>query len=482
MNSIYIRTVSFLASKYFLIFIILLFLVQAIWIAISFQRLPYDEIFHYPVIQLFAQQLTPFISNQPYSYDHLGNLSNGGATFYHYLMSFFYRFLEFFGASYETKVITLRLINILFASLGIVLFNFLFNRVGFKKIFINITLFFYVLIPIVPFTAAHINYDNLLLPLTALFFLFCVNILMKKKVDWKDCAGFVITGCLASLVKSAFLPLFAAGVIYLAIFTYKKGLRKAMEDLASSIKKTNKIGFGTCIIVAVALLGMFSYAYIKNVVLYKTPIPSCQATMSKERCLKSSLVERDLNAVETKNTRPKQAPPALLSEWAIGLNQQNGANALSGEVKAAPRILLTATYIMAFVGVGIILYAWRSLKKNSAWYFLLTMAIVLTLSLFFLNVSGYYKTHMMLANQPRYLLSILPIFMILAVVSINLILRRRRWLKLVTIFIALLVCTQGGGIVTYILHGSEATYWKDNKIIEANSYLKKVFSPIVRGE
>ncbi len=483
MSKIYDKIVAFLGSKYFFGLIVILFFIQALWIAITFKILPYDENFHYPVIQIFAQQISPFIANQPTQYDYLGNLSNGSATLYHYLMSFPYRLLDIFGANYEAKVIVLRIINIILACVGLIVYSTLFRRVGFRQIFINIAFLFYILIPIVPLTAATINYDNLLLPLAGLFFLFSVNILIEKKIRWENYAGVVITGCLASLTKFMFLPLFAVGIIYISLFTYRnKNIKDLPKNISRSFKKSNKIYLGLWATALVIPIVIFSGVYLKNIIQYKTPTPSCQAVLSMDRCLKNAVFRRDLNAVNTKDQRPKLDPPSLMSAWAVGLNSQNSANAFSGEVKTAPNRFLTAIYLLVFVSLGSILYAWQSLQKNKAWYFLLSMILALVSSLFLLNITGYYKTHMLLANQPRYLLSIVPIFLVFTAVSINHILGSRFWLKVTLVIAILAVFTQGGGVSTYISHGSEAYYWDNKNVIRVNQSLQKIVSPLVKGE
>jgi len=151
-----------LGSRGFLVFIIILFAFQSAWIAFSF-RYPmlYDEYFHVNVIKLFSQQLSPFITSQPTSYDIFGVLSYGVATLFHYLMSFPYRAISVFTDNLAIQVISMRLVCIAFTAVGIVLFNKLFQKIGIKQVFINVALLLFVLLPIVPFVAATVNYDNM---------------------------------------------------------------------------------------------------------------------------------------------------------------------------------------------------------------------------------------------------------------------------------------------------------------------------------
>jgi len=473
-------------SKGFAVFLIVLFVLQSIWIAISY-RYPmlYDEAFHLDAIKLYSQQLSPIITNQPTYYDMYGSFAHGAATLYHYLMSFPYRFVIVFTNNFATQVIFLRLINIAMVATGLSLFIKLFKKIGIKQVFVNIGMLIFILLPIIPFVSATVNYDNLLFPLTALFFITCIDIIFEKRVSLSQCVWLIIIGCTASVVKYTFLPVFAIGVIYLVAVMYRRHDLHILSKIRVTLNSKKKFKKAGLAFILVLSLGMFSVIYLQNIIVYKTLQPNCEQIMSRERCSNNLMSIRNDTAEATKSTRPLMQMPSYISDWTIQMvdwtNMTGSHPAGGGTVVTQPLpIIYTTIFMGIFVGMAALLYSWRSLKKNPAWYFLIVISVGLILIVFMQNYLMYIKLHMPYAIQPRYLLTIAPIMIVMSVVAIDFILRKSKFAKFIIFVIVFLLLSQGGGVVTHILRSQDNWYWKNTTLRKVNSTTRSILEPIVK--
>jgi hypothetical protein len=475
--------INMLSSNRFLYFVILLFIFQALWIAFSLKYpMIYDEDYHIPVIKIFSHYWLPYIPQQLFEYDQYGNITMGDSLFFHYIMSFPYRVFAYFVHDSMAQVIFLRAVNILIAATGLYIFARLFDSIKIKKIHRNIGLLIFTLLPIVPLVAAQVNYDNALFPLTALYMLYAVRVVQSKRIVWQDIITLIIVGCFASLVKFTFLPLFAASVIYLLVIVFRRHGIKFFSRLWDSVRASTKkhyIVFGGSFLLFV---GLFCYTYIKPAVQYGTPEPSCSQTLSEKRCSvgrQGALEARSDNAEATKDQRKADSVATFSIKWISNMHNISGLTA--GQYFRQG--LSTMSFLMlfgAFIGIGFLLYSWTSLRKNSGWYFLFTMTAVLILSIYLFNMSSYYKSYQYFANQPRYLLSMMPVLITMIVVACAYALRKHRNVKIAVFLVVMGLFTQGGGVITHILVSEDSWYWQRPKVIEANHVAKEILHPIVK--
>lgn len=476
MNKIANKIIRIIASKYFFWAVIVFFVLQSMWIVFSSAYpLPYDEIFHFGVINIFGHQWSPFILAQPTVYDVYGNLAHGDATIFHYLMSFPHRIVSLFTSNLAIQVVSLRMICVAMASIGLLLFNKLFQKIGIKQIFINVSMLLFVLLPISTYVSATVNYDNMLFPLTAIFLIICVDILLSKEVVWSQYAWFIIVGCIASLVKYSFLPVFAIGFIYLVAVTYKRHGRQIFSKIFKSFHTASRLTTLSLIGLIIIATGMFSAVYVQNTILYGSPRPDCEQIMSQERCEMNKVFLRYSNEEATKNTRTLMQTPDYVSFWFLQM-----ARWTSSTVYWPLPIVFTIVFVGGFVGLFSLAYAWKLLKKQTGFYFLATISTGLTITVFLRTYVRYIEIHAISAIQPRYLLSVVPIILVMMVISINFILKSKKNMKLSILLITLLLFTQGGGLTTYILQYQNIWYWQNSKVIEANNIAKKILRPLVK--
>ncbi len=485
MGKAYSFVAKIVSSQKFFWFILALFTIQDLWVAFSIRYpIVYDEGFHFSVIQIFSHHLSPFITNQPRSYDQFGNLAHTNSVLFHYIMSWPYRLISLFTDNTHAQIVILRILNIIMAASGLWIFAKLFRKININWAYINIGLFSFIMLPLVPMIAATINYDNMLFPLTALYMLVSVRIIKSNKILWYDYANLAIVGCLASLIKFTFLPIFAISFIYLAVLVWKRHGKKFWPRLQFSIKNANQKWLVLAAIGLVVFVGLFSATYIQNIIRYHTPNPSCQQTMSLKRCLSRAIVARDEKARATKNQRPVVGLPEYTQNWFTSMITYSTFSPASVGPKAVFKsplpIMYNLIFFVALIGVAILLYSWRSISKNASWYFLISMTVALFVSVYIFNVHGYYATHAAFANQPRYLLSMLPVLLVMIAVATGYVLRRRPHIKLVSFIVLLLLFTQGGGIITHIVRSDNDWYWQKPIVINFNQTAKKILQPIVK--
>lgn len=490
LNNLYRLTVRALGSKWAFTAILAFFVIQASWIALSFSYpMIYDEAYHFPVIKIFSNHWTPFIIDQPNDYDGFGDLRYASSIFYHYLMSWPYRFIELITQSEMYQVIILRLLNIAMVATGLVVFARLFRKVEIKQTYINVGLLVFVLLPIVPFVSAHISYDNMLFLLTAIYMIFAIRLVQSTQVVWSDHVWLVAIGCLASLVKSTFLPVFTVSVLYILVLSIRRYGWQFFSKLWKSLQQTTRKYQTLPVVVLLILTGLFLGVYLRNTIQYGSLKPSCEVTLSKERCdvgPSGGIARRNAHAIETKDQRPAMNPAGFTENWlknmrtgtmyTAGLTSNNRELVVSDPLPVMNLLI----FFGPIAGIGLLLYAWRSIEKSSSWYFLIVMVVTLFLAIFLVNLNGYYKTHSFFANQPRYLLSVLPILLVMITVASAYALRGYKWLKLVALAVVLLLFTQGGGVVTHILRSQDNWYWSDSRVINANNTVRNILQPIVK--
>ena len=172
------RVANFLASKKFYRLILIVFVIEAAWIAVS-AAYPqaFDENFHFGLIKVYSHYWLSFFTNQPPHANAYGAVARDPSYLYHYLMSFPYRLIKLFFKEQLGQIIILRFINVAMFTGGIVLFRKLLLRVGSSQALTNLILMLFILIPIVPQLAAQINYDNMMIPLTAALLLYSFKLL-----------------------------------------------------------------------------------------------------------------------------------------------------------------------------------------------------------------------------------------------------------------------------------------------------------------
>ncbi len=485
-QKLYRKFSAWLGSRQFFVCIVIVFVAEALWIALS-GRYPmaFDEDFHLGVIRIYAHHLSPFFAHQPANADAYGAVARDPSYLFHYLMSFPYRLVVQFTASQTVQVIVLRLIDIGLFTSGLLLFRRLLLAIKAPLKWANISLLFFILIPVVPLLAAQINYDNLLFPLVALVFLLIVRLVEKLKVS-KMIDGTLLGGLLAlclftSLVKYAFLPLFAAIGVYLLyqlwrlqLLSYKKISRK----LAAAWQAMSRWARIAIVLLLVVSGGLFFERYGINTIKYHTPIPECDQVLSIPECTSYGPWDRNYTFALSKGTvNPNKF--RFTASWFYGLFERsffalNGPD--SGFATEPPLPIITVT--AAVIGIaGILIFARYSriiLRRNSYLGLLLFAALVYGATLWLQNYADFLHVGQIVAINGRYILPILPpILLANALGYAELFKCHTIWRdSLLGVSLALFVIG-GGGALTFIIRSEPNWYWPNQTVIDANQFVQR---------
>jgi hypothetical protein len=478
------RLKLFLASRTFWLIVLGVFLFQSAWIALTVRYpMAFDEQFHLGIIRLYAHHLSPFWSGQPSGADQFGALTRDPSYLYQYLMSFPYRLISAFTASETAQVIFLRLINIGILSSALVVFRRLLALLGASAAMRNVVLAFFVLTPVVPFLGAQINYDGLIVLMTALAFstYHGFRSALRSQNSWKwPLFGHLLLICtFASLVKYAFLPL-AAGLTLAVLFD----LRYALKNGVKVLPRSKKVHFsGKIVIFALLLvvgLGLFSERYFVNIARYHTPIPECDQVLSVDECQGYAPWARNYMFanwhVETE-TKDKITYPATWVHKALGetvftitsrFNEKGLVDYYNSMQLPIPNIF---SWVMLVGGGFLSLFYWRTIKRNQGLVVLLSVSALYVLALFAMNLMDYLHLGFPVAIHGRYLLPILPLLYFTIAMAVSKLLSSTAETKRVAdsrkaIFAASLLiifAVEGGGFVTLIMRSHDDWFWPQSK-------------------
>ncbi|HVX47784.1 MAG TPA: hypothetical protein VHA05_00280, partial [Candidatus Saccharimonadales bacterium] len=284
------RLRSFVSSESCFYLLVVFFVLQALWIALS-GRYPmaFDENFHFGIIKLYAHHISPFWGGNPPDSGAFGPVAHDPSYLYQWLMSFPYRLVGVFTSSQTAQIIALRLVNIALFTAGLPLYRRLLLKTGASKTIVHFCLALFVLVPIAPLLAAQINYDNLFFPLTATALLLAISFserLRRGQFDLERLAWLAVIAMLGCLVKYAFLPIALAIVSYLLVRL--KRTYRSVGDLGSAIKKGWSSVSGRLRWLLLSLLvvsfGLFAQRYFVNLVRYHAPVPSCEQVLTVKEC------------------------------------------------------------------------------------------------------------------------------------------------------------------------------------------------------
>ncbi|HMH31115.1 MAG TPA: hypothetical protein VK534_01410 [Methylomirabilota bacterium] len=487
------RLTKALGSNWFMWLIIGLLVVQAAWIALSgLYPMAFDEDFHLGVIKLYAAHATPFWSSHPAGGDAFGALARDPSYLYHYLMSFPYRFIGLFTDNQTTQVIILRFINIGLSAAALPLYRRLLLKTGASRTLVQGSLLILVLVPITPLLAAQINYDNVIMPLTAIFLLLTLKLdrsFKPKSLDTKTLLAFLGIGVLTTLVKYAFLPIFVAAFGYLLVRAWQKYKRlpQFAAALASGwrvMTRWSKVGL---IIVLLLSAGLFAERYGVNLAKYHTPVPDCAQVLDYNHCKSYGPWIRDYN-FELNKGDASRSPISFTQHWFYGMWFRSffAVDGPATDFQTRGPLVLPSVAAIIFVvagGLALLVAAnrlWRRYSAPVMWLFVSVTGVYIVV-LWLTEYQLFLQTGRAVAINGRYLLPVLPFLVLLASMSINQLLEARRGLKALLATVAIVCFAWGGGAFTYILRSNDSWYWPNSTVRTVNYNVRNTIGPIVPG-
>ena len=475
-----------------------LFILEAAWIALS-ARYPqaFDEQFHFGLIQLYSHHLGPFLHGQPAGADQFGPVAHDPSYLYHYLMSFPYRLIAHFTGSQTTQIILLRLINVALFAASLPLFRRVLRYTSASPALINAVLFFFVLTPVSPLLASQLNYDNMVIPVTALSLLLTLRILRRlhreQVFSLAAVAWLVVVWALGSLVKYPFLPIAAAEFLVLAFGMW----RVHRTDARVGIALPGRWQLAFAVVAAVLSLGLFCQRYGVNLVEYHSTSPECSKALSVSQCEAYAPWARNFAIAKY-----KAAPVPLNQElvfpfvwiyrvmgellFTIGsaFNQKGTVDYYVGT-----QLLVMEVIGWVVFGAGVlfgVLFAKR-LWRESALRLFGVAVLLYVVALFAQNFLDFRRLGEITAVHGRYLLPLLPLLFVavgLAVKhfidSVRLSRSRQTSVKAVAACVFMLVMLLNGGFVTYLVRSDEGWWWPQSSAVRTvNHGAQKVLDPIV---
>ncbi|MEO7364268.1 MAG: hypothetical protein ABIV43_02045 [Candidatus Saccharimonadales bacterium] len=467
---------------------------EAGWIALS-QHFPmaFDEDYHLGIIRIYADHWLPFLQTHPAGADAYGAVVRDPSYLYHYLMSFPYRFVTLFTDNQTTQIIILRFLNIGLFGAGMLLYRRIFERLGAPRVAINGVLLLLLLIPVVPLMAGQINYDNLLIVgigATLILIMQLVDGLSAKKFDVVILMWLGIVCLLMSLVKYAYLPIFAASGVFLIIqlvhFWGRPGA-KWWVNLRKSIAKAPRRSLLLTAAVLVVAIGLFSQRYVVNAFQYGTPLPDCRQVLTIDQCKQYGPWARDYRLAGVKHDfHPSVA--SFINEWFHGMWRRlyftlDGPSTGYQTRNPFPVPNMSAVVIAAAALMSLVL-GWRRLLRRydrSFVLLLLGVSLVYTVVLLLDNFEAYVRTGRPVAINGRYLIPFLPLVGMLSVLAGGLLLRNRTRIIGVLALAAVLAQLWGGGALTFILRSSDNWYWPSPVVRNANHLVQHTLGPITPG-
>jgi hypothetical protein len=493
MNTFAQKLKLFFASPTFFYVVLGFFIFEALWFVFSaMYPMAFDEDFHFGVIQIYAEQWSPFLTKHPEGADAFGAVVRDPSYFFHYLMSFPLRFIELFTQSETIQVIFLRLINVAMFAWSLLLFRKVLMRAGASSALTNVSMAIFVLIPIVPQLAAHINYDNLLMLLLAWLCLVTfrlVDSFREQRVDMRALILFVTICLFTSVVKYAALPLLVAAALFVAIMAYRhfkgKGRRLRMRLKDGFLR----LGKKTRIILLIALFAgglLFAQRYVVNTIQYHHPVPDCGKVLSVEQCMQYGPWGRDYTYEQNRPTDFQANPFTFLGSWLGGMRHRlffavSGAKTYFNNYIELPLPVKTFT-VLFFAGIIAVIVWWRQIFRGHAYMaFFLLLTLLYCAVLWYDQYGMYQQTGIAVAINGRYLLPVLlPMFVVVGrAFAIGL--AKAKWPQMKTYLAAavILLFLQGGGMMTYLLRADDSWYWPNTFIRTLNGNARDALAPFV---
>lgn len=478
------------ASKRFWYIVLIVFVLQALWFVAS-ARYPmaFDENFHFGLIKLHATQWLPFFSSQPANADVYGDVLRDPSYMYHFLLSLPYRLLTLVTHNEVAQIIVLRLINVAMFVVSLIAFRRILRRLGASSALAHTILAIVVMVPIVPFLAAHINYDNLMILVAAGTLLLTFDWyddLQRGHLSVSRSLVLLVVMMFGSLVKFAYAPI-AAGVglwLLWAVLRRRTYWPALWSSLVASFRRLGYWQAAGLVAVTLVVGGLFMERYAVNIVQYHDPEPDCGTVLTYDHCQQYSPWIRDYHSTTSKSADFRPNPLLYTWLWLWGMWTHSFFAISSSDINYTPLPVpskLTYFVLMPLSVIAFIVYGRRVLRGKP----LLQMATFATLLyiviLYLQTFQSYVHTGQVVAINGRYLIPVLPIVLLLAGLAFAEWRRHHQALRGLAVGLVLLAFLQGGGVLTFIVQSDPSWDWPNQMVIDANNVARDVLQPVIIG-
>jgi hypothetical protein len=495
MKSYFSRLTSILGSRRFCVAVIIFFIFEAVWIALS-AAYPqaFDEDFHFGIIKIYSHYWLPFLSSQPPNANSFGAVARDPSYLYHYLMSFPYRLFAVFVHNQTSQIIFLRLINVGLFTSGIVLFRKVMLRAGLSRALTQLSILLFALIPVAPQLAAHINYDNLLFPLIALSCILTFKVTDELKNNKPNINSILMLGIvciLTTLVKYAFLPIFLSVVLFIAYMSYQNyrgQWSKLPKNIWESYKRQSKlISISLAILLAISV-GLFAQRDIVNLIKYHAIEPDCSAVLSVKQCSAYSVWDSSYlwhQQVVANTGKTAYDNPIIYTGLWIYYMWFRLFFAVSGVTNNytnyPPLPLPSAAAALLAIGGFLVIIKWRKkvFNKNPYFGFFLIASVFYLGALWIDGYSQYKYTNVMVLENGRYLLPVLLLIAAMAGQAFSYELKKAAIWKSVLTIAVIVFFLEGGGVLTFITRSDPSWDWPSSSVVKVNNAARRITKPVI---
>lgn len=497
MKEILKRIAAVLHSRRFFWFILIFFVLESAWIALSaVYPQAFDEDFHFGLIRTYSHYWLPFLSHQPPNANAYGAMFRDPSFLYHYTMSFPYRLITLFTHDQTIQVIILRFIDILLTALGLILFRRVLLKAKLSQALTNVSMLIFVLIPIVPQVAGQVNYDNLLFPLvawTCLLAMTAIDELRAKRPSVRTLLTLLAVCIFSSIVKYEFMPIafgVACFVVYAAHKQYGREWRQLWNRLAKSWHKQTvwtRLALAAAIVIG---LGLFAQRDGFNLIKYHTLEPDCGKVLSVQACEAygpwnaSYHWHQNVLAKKAAGNPPKfEDPITYTGSWFYWLWYRLffAINGPTHSYKNYPPLPLPAAgaMLLTFFGAIVLVLRRKIIFSDPYLAFFSVIIFLYAAALWIDGYAQYRRTDVLVLMNGRYLLPILLIMAAILGRQVASLLRRTPVLKASFATLAVLLFLQGGGVFSFIVRSDATWDWPHSAAIKANNAARDVLRPVI---
>lgn len=474
----------------FFVLILVLFLVQAGWVAFSsLYPMAFDEDTHLGIIRFFASNPNPFFTTQPSDLNQYGPVVGEVSYLYRYVMTLPWHVITGLTDNFMTQVVAMRFINVAFFAGGLAIFWRTFLLAINNKVIANLTVLLVTLTPITAQLAGQINYDNLFFLLMAAMVFLAQRVLLSlktSKIKANHLILFISTGLLGSLVKYTFLPIFVALVFYLAWNIYRtfyKNKKAIKTELSSTFNALTMVKRFALVGLLVISFGLFAQRYGGNIINYGTFTPDCVSVIGQENCESYSIYRRGVIYEQSKPATFNKNPLYFSYVWLrhMELNLMSVLNGPhSGYAIGRPLFLpYLGSVIFSVSGIILSVYFWRRLIKSHLYKMTIFISLFYCGLLWILNYSSYLDVGRRVAVQGRYLVPLLPLLYFIFFIALRQVFLHVPKIRLGLTSLIVACFIYGGGALTFILHSDHAWYWPNSTVNSMNESVQKVLRPII---
>jgi hypothetical protein len=234
-------------------------------------------------------------------------------------------------------------------------------------------------------------------------------------------------------------------------------------------------------------VGLFAERYGINTLRYHTPTPECNQVMDLQRCFAYEPFERNYNYHAGNYPLPAHQVAAYpFNNWLRGMirslfhvvSSKTAYGYFAGEPFLLPHIL---GYIVFAGGlVAVLVYGrWLWLRSHANQLFMVLSATYAGL-LFMQNFMDFLHTHVAVAIQGRYLLPILPMFLVLVVQAYARLLRNLSPVAKSSILAVLcFMILQGGSLLPFVIRHGDDWLWNAPIVQHANNAARDITKPLI---